>query len=269
MKEDGKKVKSLFHITNLAIVCIIISGCSSKREPKEEQIRVDISSDSLLNDTTFFNSVKGNLSLSQIPSEPNTVVLTGMPQHRLVTVYKSKITPPRAKYDEYGYSRDNYESGESERYRHFMPGIDLIYGYNLLNIAHYDLTTEKLNFLFDHPVLVKSLYYPSFVQDSIDKKPVNRDYYLVSVYDADTNTDTLINKHDLRRFYYFNATASEKIQLLPPDYSVVRSQYDWKNDLMYVFANHDANKNGIVDKKEPLHIFWFSLKSPATAKRLY
>jgi len=29
------------------------------------------------------------------------------------------------------------------------------------------------------------------------------------------------------------------------------------------------NKNGVIDKKEPLHIFWFSLLTPAKAKRLY
>ncbi|HEV8512150.1 MAG TPA: hypothetical protein VGQ59_02675 [Cyclobacteriaceae bacterium] len=150
-----------------------------------------------------------------------------------------------------------------------MPGIDLIYGYNLLNIAHYNLTTEKLNFLFDHPVLVKSLYYPSFVQDSINKKPVSRNYYLVSVYDADTNADTLINKKDLRRLYYYNINCNEKIQLIPPAYSVVRSKYDPMNDVVYIFARQDENNNGKIEKEEPLHIFWFSLKQPAEAKRLY
>jgi hypothetical protein len=118
-------------------------------------------------------------------------------------------------------------------------------------------------------VLVKSLYYPSFVQDSLYKKPITRNYYLVSAYDVDTNRDTLLNKKDLRRFYYFNATCSEKIQLLPPDYSVVRSEYDPKNDVMYIFARHDDNANGIIDRKEPLHIFWLSLTKPAAAKRLY
>jgi hypothetical protein len=171
--------------------------------------------------------------------------------------------------EDYYYSSNDYENSESERVEFFMPGIDLIYGYNLLNIAHYDLTTEKLNFLFEHPVLVKSLYYPSFVQDSLDNKPINRNYYLVSVYDSDTNTDTLINKHDLRRFYYFNAGCSERIQLVPPDYSVVRSQYDRANDLMFLFSRHDENKNGTIDKNEPLHVFWFSLNTPAKAKRLY
>ncbi len=166
-------------------------------------------------------------------------------------------------------SSSDYDGEENERMEHFMPGIDILYGYNLLNIAHYDLKTEKLNFLFSQPALIKTLYYPSFEQDSLDKKPINRNYYLVSVYDQDTNKDTLINKKDLRRIYHVDAGNTAKTQLVPPDYSVVRSQYDSKNDVMYIFASHDADKNGVADKKEPVHIFWISLKTPAVAKRLY
>jgi hypothetical protein len=150
-----------------------------------------------------------------------------------------------------------------------MPGIDLLYGYNLLNVGHYDVKTEKLNFLFDRPVLVKSLYYPSFEQDSIDKKPIDRNYFFVSAYDSDTNGDTLINKSDLRRLYYFNADCTEKIQLLPAQYSAMRSQYDYGNDVMYVFARHDENNDGKAEKNEPIHIFWIDLKSPVLSKRLY
>jgi len=144
-----------------------------------------------------------------------------------------------------------------------------LYGFNLLNIAHYDMKSEKLKFLFDRPALVKTLYYPSTVQDSIDKKPINRDYYLISVYDEDTNKDTLINRKDLRKFYYFDASCTIKTQLVPNDYSVVRSQYDYKNDVMYIFAKQDTNKNGTGDIKEPTHIFWIDLKAPFKAKKMY
>lgn len=57
--------------------------------------------------------------------------------------------------------------------------------------------------------------------------------------------------------------------MIPADYSVMRSQYDSQNDIMYLFARQDADKNGKVDTKEPTHIFWFSLKTPQQAKRLY
>ena len=150
-----------------------------------------------------------------------------------------------------------------------MPGLDLIYGYNLVNVAHYNFAVEKLNLLFDHPVLVKSLYFPSYEQDSIDKKPITRNYYLVSVYDADTNGDTLINRKDLRHFYSFTAQATERVQLIPADHTAIRSEYDSRNDVMYIFAQEDSNHNGSPDKKEPMHVFWISLKNPEVAKRLY
>jgi hypothetical protein len=150
-----------------------------------------------------------------------------------------------------------------------MPGIDILYGYNLLNVAHYDLKTEKLNFLFDQPALIKTLYYPSSERDSLNGKPIIRNYYMVSVYDQDTNKDTLINKKDLRRLYLFNESSVTKTQLIPSDYSVIRSQYDAQNDVMYFFAKQDTNKNGVAESKEPIHIFWIRLNAPAAAKRLY
>lgn len=248
-----------------------LAACGAKKgELNDEQIKIQDNEKTNQADTALANIIKGNLSLSQIASKPHTVVLTGLAEHRLVTVYRNQAVP-KSEYD-YSLSKRSYDypnTYQREYQEHIMPGIDLIYGYNLLNIAHYDFNTEKLNFLFDRPVLVKSLYYPSFVQDSLYKKPINRNYFLVSVYDTDTNQDTLISRSDLRQFYYFNATCSERIQLVPAEYSVERSEYDPKNDVMYVFARLDANKNGKTEKKEPLHIFWFSLKQPDKAKRLY
>jgi hypothetical protein len=246
----------------------ILTSCNSKKtESKEEQIRVDAIETPEDRDTA--NSIQGNISLNQFATIPSYVVLTGLPKHRLVPVYKNKAaSKARDSYSSSGYSYDN-DATESERWEHFMPGIDILYGYNLLNIAHYDLQTEKLNSLFAKPGLIKTLYYPSLIQDSLNKKPISRNFYLVSVYDEDTNGDTLINRKDLRRFYLFDSTGTVKTQLIPADYSVMRSQYDSQNDLMYLYAKHDDDKNGKVSTKEPTHIFWFSLSNPFTAKRLY
>jgi hypothetical protein len=273
------KIQTGFQLPFLLWTFAMASGCSSSsHDGKEEQISVpsqvtDVdTTQSDPSDTAQFNSIRDHLSFKQISTYPQNIVLTGMARHRLVTVYKTRmenhVTEPAT--DMYSvYGRTSYEEYESEREEHFMPGVDLIRGYNLLNVAHYDLVADTMNYLFEHPVLIKSLYYPSFEQDSLDKKPVNRDYYIVSVYDADTNQDTLLNKRDLRRLYYFNASCTQKIQLLPADYSTVRSQYDPMNDVMYVYARFDANRNGVAEKKEPLHIFWLNLKSPVKATRMY
>jgi hypothetical protein len=251
-------------IAPILLSVVLLCSCSRRNnQGADEQIRMV----SPVETGDSFNSVDGSVSLKDIASYPQKVILTGLKEHRLVTVYKQR-KPNLEKGSGSLYSRYYYYD-DDEYVEHFMPGIDLIYGYNLINVAYSDLKNEQPTFLFNHPVLVKSLYYPSFVQDSIDKKPVTRDYYLVSVYDEDTNADTLINRRDLRRFYHFNASCTSKTRLIPGDYSVERSQYDKGNDFMYIFARHDADANGKSEPTEPLHIFWIDLRSPATAKRLY
>ena len=268
------KLLKHFSILN-AFICMLLSfgfifsSCSRNNLQKEEQIRVNNSN--VTNDLdTLVNSVQGNLSLNKIATTPNSVLLTGLADHRLVTVYKSRSEPkPNGSSFRFLKKTYEYDGREIGKVEHYMPGFDILYGYNLLNIAHYDLKSEKLSFIFQHSALIKTFYYPSFIQDSVAKKPINRNYYLLSVYDEDTNKDSLINKNDLRRFYYVDAGVSSKIRLIPSEYSVVRSQYDVQNDAMYIFAKLDANKNGTGDPQEPMHIFWINLKSPTVAKRLY
>lgn len=91
---------------------------------------------------------------------------------------------------------------------------------------------------------------------------MNRKFYMVSVYDEDTNKDGFINVKDLRRFYHFNLDVTENSNLIPKDYSVMSSEYDPDNDLMYVFARKDENKNGQMEYEEPTNIFWIDLKNP-------
>jgi hypothetical protein len=253
-----------------ALSLTFLCSCSrNNNSASEEQIRVSVDSEIADESDSLANSIAGNSTMKQVATFPNNVILTGLSNHRLVSIYQSKV--PRkesqlkriSKFSSYG------EYGGDESVEHYMPGLDILYGYNLWNIAHYDLITEKGNYLFNHPVLIKTVYYPSFVQDSINKVPVNRDYYLVSVYDKDTNKDTLITKNDLRGFYHFDASTLHKKQLIPDYYSVLRSQYDSKNDVMYIFARQDENKNGMQEDTEAVHIFWISLKTPDMAKRLY
>lgn len=261
-------------LISYCVITTLILSCSSKKtETKEEQIiAVNTSEEETNNTDSTSNSINGNAAMSQIPSFPNDVILTGLNNYRLVSIYKQRssnnasiVDDVRNKFSSYS----EYSGSDNNEYTHYMPGIDLYTGYKLLNISHYDFTTEKQSLFFKKPVLIKTLYCPSFEQDSINKIPINRNYYLVSVYDQDTNKDSVITPKDLRHFYHFNETALVKTALLPMDYSVQRSQYDYGKDLMYLFAKFDINKNGLAEKNEPLHVFWIDLKNPQKAKRLY
>jgi hypothetical protein len=252
-------------IPAIFVLALSLAACTPRTgEQKEEQIRITEGH----NDTTY-NSVQGNIALDQIPTSPNSVVLTGLKDQRLITVYKYKVDTNKEKNRSSWANSNDFGGSEYAIEEHYMPGLDILRGYNLLNLVHYDMKTGKHNFLFDHPALIKTLYFPSFVQDSLDKKPINRNYFLISGYDEDTNKDSLINRKDLRRLYHFNDSCTVVTRLIPKEYSVLRSQYDSQNDAMYIFARQDINKNGISESNEPLHVFLINLKAPAEAKLMY
>ena len=116
--------------------------------------------------------------------------------------------------------------------------------------------------LFTHPVLIKTLYLPSVTQDTLFNQPIKRNYYMVSAYDEDSNQDGFINANDLRRLFLFDLSGKERQYLIPPQYSVVSSEYDYANDFMYVFAQLDENKNGTREETEQVSVFWIDLKNP-------
>lgn len=266
-----KKVAIAFSIVAIILLSMYALKFYRARqilEYKSEQI----STVNINNEETSVNSIDGNLTLNKILSKPNNIILTGVPEHRLVTIYKTNklisnddVDASSGRYTtEYDADGNEYEVSE-----HYVPGIQILYGYNLLNLAHYNLKTERLIYFFSKPALIKTLYFPSYIQDSINKIPIIRNYFLVSVYDENTNKDEFINKKDLRKFYYYNLDAENRIALLPPHFSAIKSKYDAQNDVLYIFAKNDTNKNGQIDKNEPMQIFWIDLKNPIIAKRLY
>ncbi|MCD6067212.1 MAG: hypothetical protein K0S33_2038 [Bacteroidetes bacterium] len=254
-----------------SLICLFLISCNRHSEFKDkEQLSVSDSGPVEEESDSTANSIAGNLTIDQLSTTPNAVILTGLPDHRFLTIYKSKAGNKKAGESsgsrEYYYSYDGYESGSEE---HFMPGIDILYGFNLLNLAHYDMKTGKTNVLFKKSALIKNFYYPSIEPDSINKIPVRRNYYLLSVYDEDTNKDKVVSRKDLRKFYYLDAGCTTKTQLIPDNYCVMRSQYDTGNDALFIYARYDQDKNGAVEKKEPMHVFCIDLKNPVTARRVY
>lgn len=207
------------------------------------------------------------------PTRPIEVVLTGVPHVRIATIYKVNYNRDSSFF--IGANDNHYNYGDigdmtgNQWNAHILPGFESLYGYNMVNVAHHDTRTQERKNFFSSPVLIKTLYLPTDLKDTLNNAPVSRDYFMISVYDEDTNRDGFINMRDLRRFYYFDIQAAGKRHLVPPDYSVYKSQYDPANDYMYVFAQLDANHNGKIDAGEADHIFWIDLKNPERAGRQY
>lgn len=200
-------------------------------------------------------------------TKPRNVLLTGNKAHRLVPIYKVNYKRNSKKpFTGTNAFHENYWSyGNSEGnnwHRNFMPGFEAVHGYNFVNVSHYNNETKKENSFFENPVLIRTLYYPTLSKDTLNSIPVNRNYYMVSVYDEDTNKDGFINVKDLRRFYHFDIDAKKRMPLIPENYSVMSSEYDPENDFMYVFTRLDKNGNGQMEYEEPSFIFWIDLKNP-------
>lgn len=199
-------------------------------------------------------------------TRPRNVLPTKHANHRLTPIYKvnyhKKTGKPYFGSNSY-HTSWSYERSDGNVWNYnYMPGFKAVYGYNFVNVSHYNNETKTQNEFFPSPVLIKTLYFPAFSNDTLNHQPVERNYYMVSVYDEDTNKDGFINFKDLRRFYLFDIDGKQKSALVPKSYTVMSSEYDSANDYMYVFAKKDANKNGNADVDEPIHIFWIDLKNP-------
>lgn len=205
-------------------------------------------------------------------TRPSNVLLTGVSNVRLTTIYKVNLNNRNGTTfigsNNYLYNDTELEEGNNWN-GNLIPGLEGVYGYNLVNVSHYDLLTNNRKELFDKPVLVRTLYYPAFSKDTLNKRAVKRNFILVSVYNEDTNNDGYINQNDLRRFYLFNINGERQNPVVPENYSVYKSEYDSENDLMFVFARLDKNANGQIEEDEPINIFWLDLKDPTKAGQQY
>jgi hypothetical protein len=204
-------------------------------------------------------------------TRPSNVLLTGISNVRLITIYKVNLKKDRTTFiGSNKYLYNDIESEEGNNWNgNIMPGITGVYGYNLVNVSLYNFQNNKRKELFDKPVLIKNLYYPAFSKDTLNNKVVKRNFLLVSVYNNDTNKDGFINQKDLRRFYLFDSNGEKQKQLVPENYSVFKSEYDSDNDFMFVFARLDKNANGQIDDNEPINIFWVDLKDPTKTGQQY
>lgn len=260
-------MKLLQTVLILTLISLLASCDEEKLEEKGFQISV--SSENRENQIDGLNS-----DSLVFETRPSNVLLTGIPQVRLATIYKvnrnkdNKTTFIGSNDFHHNYSDFAHSNGNNWNYN-FMPGIEAAYGYNMVNVSHYDIKEDKKKQFFEEPVLIRTLYFPTASKDTLNTKPVHRDFFMVSVYNEDTNKDGFINMRDLRRLYLFNMEGERQKALVPENYSVIKSEYDSENDFMYVFAQSDTNNNGKQDRGEPIHIFWVDLKDPNKTGQLY
>ena len=221
-----------------SLILILIFSCGNKLEKKGFQVAIE-------NDEIIEGIEKDTFELR---TRPKNILKTYYSKHRLSTIYKINYNKKTKTYfTGENYFHSNYSDGNREGNQwnnNFMPGFEAVYGYNMVNVSHFDMETKTRNDLFDKDVLIRTLYYPAFSKDTLNFTTISRNFYMVSVYDEDTNKDGFINIKDLRRFYYFDINGKNKELLIPNNFSVMSSEYDSENDFMYIYARIDSNKNG-------------------------
>lgn len=247
-------------LTILIFGFLIVSCSDNKIEKKGFQVN------EISEDEDGQKVVGLQIDALKLETQPKNVLLTFNAEHRLTPIYKVNYDKKTNKsfIGSNAYHKNwyvDYSEGNNWN-NNFMPGFEAMYGYNLVNISHYNNSTKKENKLFAKPVLIKTLYYPAFSKDTLNYEPVKRNYYMVSVYDEDSNKDGFINVKDLRKLYHFDINGLNKKALIPKQYAVMSSEYDSANDFMYVFARKDTNQNGQMESNEPMEIFWIDLKNP-------
>lgn len=198
-------------------------------------------------------------------TQPRDVLLTQNPEHRLTPIYKVNYDKNKEAFtgsNEFHETWvDKYEKGNNWN-NHLIPGFEAVYGYNFVNISHYNNKTKNQNQFFEKPVMIKTLYYPTFSKDTLNFQPIKRNFYMVSVFDEDTNKDGFLNRKDLRRLYFFDINGQNKKLLVPKKYGVIGSSYDSGNDFIYITTQLDKNNNGKIETTEPVNYFWIDLKNP-------
>jgi hypothetical protein len=252
-------MSNISKILTVIISIILLSSCQDNIERKGFQV-------SEISENEEGEKVVGlKIDSLKLETRPRNVLESKDPVHRLIPIYKvnyDKDGKPFTGSNRYHKSwYGDYPEGNNWN-RNFMPGFEAVFGYNFLNVSHFNTITKASNDLFDSPVLIRTLYYPAFSNDSLNGNPIVRDYYMVSVYDDDTNKDGFINIKDLRRFYLFDIDGKMIKALVPKNYYVMNSEYDSDNDYMYIFAKIDSNKNGQMEQQEETHVFWIDLKNP-------
>lgn len=253
--------------TVLFLLCItLFSACEEENEFKKG-FQIELSESEEGEDPN-----EPKLHLAHFDTRPGPVISTAHDEHRITPVFKvnhDKKGRPFIGSIAYHKNYRRYYSDYDNDPGHFMPGLEAIYGFNIVNFSHHRIDSVEQNLLFEQAALIKTLYYPALETDSINDEPIIRDYYLVSAYDQDSNRDSLINYKDLRHFFYFDVNGQTQTPLVPLNYSVLNCRYDRSNDYMYVYAQQDSNSNGKRDSKEPIHVFWVDLKNPLSNGLFY
>lgn len=84
-------------------------------------------------------------SLNQLSHSPSSVLMKGLDSIKLIPIYKLRKKADRSINHDFSSTYTSREYEPKMNYRYFMPGIDVLRGYNLVNVAHYQHGRTQLS----------------------------------------------------------------------------------------------------------------------------
>ena len=136
--ETTDNMRYLQTIFALTVVYLMTSCSNGKLEEKGFQVSPTI-------DNSENSQADGlNRDSLKINTRPSSVLLTGIPNVRLTTIYKVNVNKKDNSTfigsNSFHYRDEDGEVNKGNNWNHnLMPGHESVYGYNLLNISHYDI----------------------------------------------------------------------------------------------------------------------------------
>ncbi len=249
--------------TSAAVISIFIITSCSRSEKFEKGFSVydqDYSSDREFEPEGFhFDSVRMQI-------KTNGLLLTANKAYHLATNFRVNYSNDGERHftgtvdHHYAYHED-LERGDNW-HSHIIPGFSAAHGFNLLGLGLICVDSNVKRNFFEKPVLIRTVYYPAVDQDTVRGKAVKRNYYMISVYDEDTNRDSVVNLKDIRHFYLFNEAGHRIKAIVPQNSSVSHAKYDPANDYLFVYTQLDKNANGQIEETDPTQLYWIDLKNP-------
>lgn len=154
----------------IALLSLLFYNCTEKKYKEKgfsviEQQNTQETTNKLTTDT---------LSLEKQPSK---IIPTGTKGNILLPIYKVNINKKTKKRfigtTNYHVTYHYHENDKGNQWNgNLMPGFGAIYGYNMVNVSHYNSITQTRKDFFKKPVLLKTVYYPSVSKDTLNYQPI-------------------------------------------------------------------------------------------------
>ncbi len=124
------------------------------------------------------------------------------------------------------------------------------------NFLFQDENTQDLRPITDKDIRFSEMI---IIRDSVSQQAVHT--LLLKVYDKDSNQDKLLNREDLISYYVADVNGKNLRKISPEGHLTSGHIYRKRLKRLYFRTIEDIDKNGIFEKNDPRHQYFYSIKT--------